>query len=283
MAETAFMTQYRDEFIETFEVHVSLTYQSCTNESVISGNEAVFLVAGSGDANAQTRGVNGRIQGRPNDLSQVTCTLQEWHDKPEITGFNVFASQGNVRDMMQQTTMHVINRKLDDLTITELNTGTVNTGAAVTASHALVAKTKTILGVNKVPLDGRISALITPAFDAYLEQIDAYSSADYVSFRPLDGGENGYANVAKARRWSGVNWIVHPELPGVGTNAEKCFMYHETAIGCAMDVEGMKNAVGYNEEDDYSFARCSAYMGAKLLQNSGVVVMNHDGSAYAAA
>ena len=80
-----------------------------------------------------------------------------------------------------------------------------------------------------------------------------------------------------------VNWIVHPNLPGKGTNAEKCFMYHRSAIGHAAATEGMNTAVGYDDEQDYSYARCSVYMGTQILQNSGVVVMNHDGSAYVAA
>jgi len=39
--------------------------------------------------------------------------------------------------------------------------------------------------------------------------------------------------------------------------------------------------VGYNEEQDYSWARASMFMGAKLLQNTGDVVITSDGSAYA--
>mgnify|MGYP000433409998 CR=1 FL=1 len=284
MAESAFQTQYRQEMIATFEVGVSLAYQSTTHEAVVSGNTATFLVAGSGGATAVTRGVNGQIPGRPNDLTQVSCTLAEWHDLPQITGFNICASQGNIRTLMQRTTMEVINRKLDDLIITELNTATNNvnsTGEA--ASIDMIAHAKTILGTNKVPFDQQITSLITPAFEAYLEQIPEYASADYVNLRALDGNNgNEFANSMKARNWMGVNWIVHPELPGVGTASEKCFMYHKSAIGCAMDTEGMKCPVGYEEEQDYSWSRCTAYTGSKLLQNSGVVVMTHDGSGYAA-
>ena len=284
MAETAFQTQYRQEMIATFEVGVSLAYQSTTHEAVISGNTATFLVAGSGGATAVTRGVNGLIPSRPNDLTQVSCTLAEWHDKPTVTGFNIFASQGNLRSLMQRTTMEVVNRKLDDLIITELNTATndVNsTGEA--ASVDMIAHAQTILGNNNVPFDGQISALITPAFNGYLNQIPEYASADYVMLRTLDNNTNNFANVMKAKRWMDVNWIVHPALPGVATASEKCFMYHKSAIGCAMDTEGMKCPVGYDDEDDYSWSRCTAYTGAKLLQNSGVVVMTHDGSNYVAS
>ena len=73
----------------------------------------------------------------------------------------------------------------------------------------------------------------------------------------------------------------HPNLPGKGTSSEKTFLYHKSAIGQAADTGGLQSPVGYDEEQDYSWARASCYMGAKMLQNTGVVVVTHDGSAYA--
>lgn len=283
MADTAFQTQYRQELISAYEVGECLLGQSVTDEAVIKGNTATFLIAGSGDATAVTRGVNGRIPGRPNDLTQTSCTLEEWHDKPEISGFNMFASQGNISGLMQKTTKDVINRKKDELILAQLATASNTTGTAQQGSHDLVVYAKTILGNNKVAFDGQITAVISPAMNGYLEQVPEYASADFREIKPLEGGNgNSYAGRPKARFWSEVHWIVHPSLTGAGTAAEKCFMFHRDAIGCAMDVSGMSTYAGYNEEEDYSFARCSGYMGSKLLQNSGVVVINHDGSEYAA-
>ena len=51
------------------------------------------------------------------------------------------------------------------------------------------------------------------------------------------------------------------------------------AIGHAINKSGIETYVDYNGEHDFSYARCSAYMAAKLLQNSGIVKMVHDGSA----
>ena len=282
MADTAFQTMYRQEAIASFEQHQSLLRDSVTTEAQIKGNAAVFLVAGSGDADAVTRGVDGMIPARADDLTQNTCTLSEWHDLVRKSGFNIFASQGNQREIMQRTTMGVINRKIDNQIFTELNTGTQDTGTTQTASLSLALRAKTILGNNKVPFDGSIWSAITPAFEAYLLQVAEFGSADYVTRKPVDSAETAYKDQPGFYRWLGINWVVHPELPGIGTTAEKCFMYHKSAIGHAADKNGMQTPVGYNDEQDYSFARASLYMGAKLLQNSGIVVMNHDGSAYVA-
>lgn len=280
MSDTAFQKQYRQEVINGFEVNQSLLRDSVTTEAVIKGNSAEFLVADSGGAEAVTRGVNGLIPGRADNNVQNTATLVEWHDKPIKTGFNIFASQGNQRAIMQRTSMGVINRKIDQDIITELSTATVTTGSAAVGSLAMVMKAKTKLQNAKVPLDGRISALISPAFEAYLEQIAAFSSSDYVDVKPMQTG-GGWADKVKVRQWLGIKWIVHPELPGVGTSSETCFMYHQSALGHAANTGNMMTAVGYDKEDDYSYCRCSIYMGAALLQNSGVVKMVHDGSAYA--
>jgi hypothetical protein len=75
--------------------------------------------------------------------------------------------------------------------------------------------------------------------------------------------------------------VEHPNLTGKGTSSEQSYMYHQSAIGHAIDTGGMQSVVGYEEEQDYSYARCSAFMGATLLQNAGVVVITADGSAYA--
>lgn len=275
MSDHAFQTQYRNEFIAGFEQTQSLVRNTVTTESQIKGNQAVFLVADSGDATAVTRGLNGLIPARADNLNQYTATLVEWHDLVRKTRFNVFASQGDQRRIMQLTTMGVINRKMDQDIISELNTGTQDTGAAKTADLSLVMRGLTILGNNAVPLDGNISALITPAFHAYLMQTKEFASADYVNGKP-------FTNSLTMYRWAGINFIVHPNLPGKGTNAEKCFLYHKSAIGHAVDTAGLDTPVGYDGEQDYSWARASVFMGSKRLQNSGIVVINHDGSAYVA-
>ena len=279
MADTAFKQMYRDEFIAAFEVRQSVLRKTVTTEAQINGQQATFLVAGSGGATAVTRGVNGLIPARAPDLNQYTATLVEWHDLERRNRFNIYASQGDGRRIMQMNTVGTINRKIDEDIVTELNTATQNTGAAVTGSLQLVLKAKTILRNNKVR--GRLTGLITPAMHAYLMQTSEFGSADYVARKPFEMSPTD--SDFEMFSWAEVDWIVHPELPGAGTNAEKCFMYHKSAIGHACDLNSITTAVGYDEEQDYSFARATTFMGSKLLQSSGVLVINHDGSALVAA
>lgn len=249
---------------------------------MIKGNQATFLVADSGGATATTRGVNGLITARGDNNVQTTATLAEWHDLVRKTNFNIFASQGNQREIMQKTTMAVINRKIDDEIITVLNTATNTTGSTATASLNMAAHAQTILGNNDVPFDGQICALITPAFLGYLMQTKEFASADYVTKQPLDNDGPQWKDAPGYYIWYNIKWIVHPNLPGAGGAAEKCFMYHASAVGHAVDTSGMECPIGYDEEQAYSWCRCTVHMGTALLQNAGVVVMNHDGSAFVA-
>jgi hypothetical protein len=164
--------------------------------------------------------------------------------------------------------------------VNELNTGTVTITAGV-PNVSVFQNSRVKLSNASVPWDSNITLLCQPSFLAYMEQAPEFANAQYVDLRPYAGQDPSWRDKPQAYRWRSTLLIEHPNLPGKGTASEKSFMYHKSAIGHAADTAGMSNMVGYDEEQDYSWARCSMFMGAKLLQNAGVVVITHDGSAYA--
>ena len=283
-SDSAFQIQYRQEWIQAFEQHASLLRDTTTTEAVIKGQQAVFLVIGSGGAAATTRGLNGRIPARSDSNTQNTCTLQEWHDLVRKTSFNIFASQANQRSAMQMTSMAVLNRQIDLLIINQLNTGTVTVGAAGTLPNVSMFQNGRVkLSNAAVPWDSRVTLLCQPSFLAYLEQATEFANAQYVDVKPYAGSDESpsWKDKPMAYRWRNCLIVEHPNLPGKGTTSEKSFLYHKIAVGFAIDTGGLVSKVGYDEEQDYSFARATAFMGAVVLQNTGIVVITHDGSAYA--
>jgi len=275
----SFVTTYRDEHIAAFEQNYSLLRATCVTHAQIKGNSAVFLVSGSGGATAVTRGTNGLIPYGNVSNTQYTCTLTEQHAPFEQTGFNIFATQGDQKRIMQMSSVAVLNRNIDQAIIDELDTATQDTGAYTTASVSMVAKAKVILGVAEVDMtdEDNLFGLITPAFEGYLMQTPEFSNAQYVDVKTFG------SKTRRMRRWYGINWMVHPNLTGVGTSAEKCYMYHRNAIGHAANSKEMDVSVGYDEKQAISWSRASLYHGAKLLQNTGIVQLKHDGSGFAAA
>jgi len=273
MGETAFQTMFRKEFISGFEKRQSLMRRAVTTETEINGNEAVFLVADSGGATAVTRGVNGDIPTRSDNLNQYTATLKEWHDIPERTNFNIYASQGDGRRIMQQTSMAVVNRKIDSDIRSGLSAATVTKTMTQTSKGAFLADTigLSVTLANAFATEDEPYAYITPGFRGNLMQLPEFTSADYINLKPFE-------NVSKSRafNWNGVNWIVDAGLEGTGTASATCYIFARAAIGHACDVENIHTKVGYDDKNDKSWARCSAFMGSKLLQNSGVIKITHD-------
>ena len=276
MAETAFQALYDSELIAGYERNQSVLRQTCTTRGVVKGNTFVFDVVDSGSASAVTRGVNGEIPGRANSQAQVTLQMAEWHDRAEMTGFNIFSSQGDQRAALQRTSMGVINRKVDDLIIAALGDGTQFAGvAAATLDMSLAMRALVILGNGNVPTGNDVVGLISPAAWGYLLQQKEVTSKDYVDTSML-------VSAPKMFRWLGMEWIVHSGLPGNGTSSEEIYVYHKAAIGSGMNTAGIQSPVGYDDKHDMSWARTSFYGGAKLLQNTGVVCIRHDGSGFAA-
>lgn len=280
--DTAFVIQYRDEFTHGFEQNQSVLKAMVNSDAQAKGNQAVFDIVDSGGATAVTRGVNGRIPSRSDNENQVTVTLTEWHDKPIKTGFNIFASQGDGRRKMQETTLAVMNRKIDDDIIGAMSLATnpyVRTGdaagTAYPASLALVEGMIAKLARQDVETDDPTQLLFvaSPSFRAELYQVPQFASRDYVDVKPLVGP------VRRMLTWAGVTWLFSNRIQGVGTAAEKVVLFHRNALGHCVNTGDMQVVAGYNEEDDYSFARSTIFMGSQILQQKGLVFANHDGSA----
>ena len=197
------------------------------------------------------------------------------------TRFNIFQSQGDQRLLMQRTTRKVLNRRLDADVIAQLDTATSNLGAATSFALSVAAKARVTLGENEVPTNeiDKMFAVVSPAVEGYIMQLPEATRIDYVDMKYLVGPAR------RTMRWAGFNWIVHPNLTGVGTASEKCYFYHMDAIGSAFDRavrpdgDGLNIAIGYDDEQDYSYARASSFTGSKLLQQSGIVQFLHDASA----
>jgi hypothetical protein len=270
--------QYREEYVASFEQDYSMLKQGTVRETVRKGNQATFLVSGSGGTGAVTRGSNGQIPFASPSNTQKTITLVEAHGPEEMTGFDVFSNQGPQTQIMRKASQARLHRDIDQKIIDQLDTATQTTGSAVSASLALVIKARTLLGNNEVDLtqEDNMFAAISPAFEGYLMQVAEFASADYVDIKVFAGPAK------RMRRWMGVNWMIHPNLTGNGTSAEKCYMWHRNALGHAANVDEMVVDGDYDRKQQVSWTNATMYHNATVLQNAGIVQMLHDGSALSA-
>ncbi|AVX04233.1 hypothetical protein MXMO3_01707 [Maritalea myrionectae] len=274
MSVEAAVIQYRKEMVAAFAQRQSMLRMATTKEMVIKGNQATFLVAGNATDRAITRGANGNIPYNNPTNSQVTATLEEKHAPYRLTGFNVFASQGDQDKLMRNESVGVINRDVDLTILDALSAGTVTSGTGA-VTLAQLGEVQATLGEAHVPIDDQenMFAVVSPKLMTNLRNLEQFSSADYVEMKPLAGPAK------KVARWYGFNWIVSSLVDGLGTNSETCYFFHRDAIGYAGDVTEDKIFAGYNEEQGFSWSRAEVYHGSKLLQNSGVVKYTHDATA----
>jgi Phage capsid protein len=277
MSVEAAVAQYRQAFVDQFETRVTGFRAASTKEAMSSGLTVTFLVAGSGTDTAVTRGVNGQIPyGNPTN-SQITATLVEKHAPYELTGFNIFASQGDQKAIMRKNSMAVINRDIELTCLAELANATIDTGTTAVASLAMVENAKAYLGNQSVPVEeeDNMFACVTPSFMSNLRRMTEFASHDYVDVKVFNGPTR------KMLRWNGVQWFTSSLISGISTATELCYMWHRDAIGYAVNVGEDKIALGYDEQQDKSWTRATIYHAAKILQNTGIVQLKHDGSASA--
>ena len=279
MPNSAFQTKYRQEMIAGYEQNMSLLRHTVTTDHDPHAEGVVFLVSDTGGARARQRGRDARIPARQQNLNQFTLNLQEYHDLVERGGFNIYASQGDgVRDM-QMSTIKVINRECDINIFGVLGQATNRLGGAATASGnaGLTLTLENLQGAIawlqtqvKDTMGAELCGVISPAMRQRMMTWDEFSSSDYIDDKRFPKQKD------MAFMWNGVKWIVHTNVPDIGTNNAKCYIYAKNAVGHAFNSERFDVRVDYDEKNDSSWARATIYMGSLMLQQTGVIQIPHN-------
>ena len=152
MAVQAAVTKFRQETVAQFEQKKSQLAMATTKEHMISGLSAVFLVSGSAGDTAVTRGANGDIPFGGPQNTQVTVTLKEKHAAKELTGFDVFASQGNQADGLRNMVVNIMRRDQDLVILAALASATQDFGTG-TMDLSTILGAMAILGNADVPTE----------------------------------------------------------------------------------------------------------------------------------
>lgn len=270
---TVTQTKFAMEFTEAYEQKQAWVRGTVTTEGEVNGDTFVFIIESTADV-AVERGANGNIPYANDDQASTSATLREYHHLARKNRFKIFSSSAPQRVSMARRGVVSINNKTDQLLLAQMDTTTYNTngGTASANSIARMIEVIAILDENYVPDDGERYGLLTPRGFAQALKINQFASSDWVADKP-------FMKVTQWRQWGGIKWARHPNLPGKGTNAASCLVYHKYAVGHALNKGDIQTKVGENEEHDYSWARATSYQGAKLLQMGGVVRLKHDDTA----
>lgn len=279
MTVQAAVAVYKTEFVNKFEAGTSDLAHAVKREGMQKGLTFTWDVAGTDGGEVTTRGQNGDISyGSPSN-TQVTATLIEYQAAEALTGFDIFASQGNQSGLLRSNVMKKVKRHQTDVILAEMSNFTQDfptAGATMETAH--ITGALAILGDADVPVEeaDNMFAVISNRQWNYLMQTTEFASGDYVDTKPFNGA------VRKMWRWAGVNFIRSSRISGKGTSAELCYMWHRDAIGYACPMGEERVFAGFDEKQGQDWARCEIFDVAKVLQVTGGIKMSMNGAAIAA-
>ena len=281
---TAPLVIYRQDIIMGFNRREKLLYGSVLNQFQARGYQAVFEVADTNADYAVKRGADGFIPASTFTQAQYTATMEIQFAKDVRTKEDIMGSQGDIERVMTDAAIGKINRSIDKVILDTLNTATQtawNSAPLTTISIDTFAGLKAKLTANRVPSDGNIYAVINPSVEAQLYKLPGFANSLYTGRMPINNADVAWKDKPRMYNWLDINFIVMPDLLGAGTSSETNYFYHKNSIGLAAALDGQGTPTveaGYNQENAYYFVNADFYMGAKVIQDTGIYKFYSDGT-----
>jgi hypothetical protein len=231
----SFISDFQKDVHHVFQREGSMLKPSVYVKDGIIGSTAVFEKLGTGTATTKSR--HGEITPMNATHVQPSVTLVDFYAGDWVDRLDEAKTNIDVRMSYARAGAYALGRKVDEQITTVLDTTSQSTVTlTVTSSAAIQASLITFveaLDSNSVPNDGQRYGVLTPRMYAQAMTVDSFASSDFVGATglPFTDGAPGHR---KFRDWMGVKWCMHPDLPGKGTSTAKCFAYHKSAVGYAI-------------------------------------------------
>lgn len=270
---------WQREFIMDYGQAKSLLPQQCAQTGWLSGTGTVHFTIVQNDQITTTRGANGDIVYRNGNQAEISVDLEECLGAEEIDNFTAFKSSVDQRKIMYARVEGAIERKKDDIILTELDgtpnaidsddmpdLGSGSTGFVLSRQHA--QEITSLFHEMTVGADGSATALITIRAFAYLESQVQISSRDYNDDMPL---VKGY----KPFRWQGILWLPYARgLSGAGTATAKCWLFHNAAVQFK-EAGTLGMIVDFDKKHRKFFCNGQEWAASKRVLDDGVLEFLH--------
>lgn len=284
-APTAPLVIYRNDIILGFNRREKLLYNSVLTQFQARGYQAVFEVADTNSDYAVKRGANGFIPSSTFTQAQYTATMEIQFAKDVRNKEDILGSQGDIERVMSEAAVGKINRSIDKVILDTLDAASQtawSTAPLTSVSIDTFAGLKALLTRAKVPSDGNITCVIQPSVEAQLYKLPGFANSLWTGKMPINMADVAWKDKPRMYTWLDINFIVLPGMTGEGTSSETNYIYHKNSIGLAASLDGQGTPTveaGYNQENAYYFVNADFYMGAKVIQNTGIYKFYSDGTA----
>ncbi len=257
-------------FTKQFEKDVHLAYQQTGSKlknavrfkNNVRGASTVFQKVGKGVATTKTR--HGLVPVMNLDHAPVECALQDFYAGEWVDALDELKTNHDERRVVASAGAYALGRKTDELIISALGGATNAVGVStevLTKDTLLKAFAK--LNEKDVPDDGNRYGIVGPLQWNALLSIEEFSNSDYA------GDNMPFLKGTEARKWLGINWIMHTGLP-LNATARDCFIFHQSAIGHASGCD-VKTDVSWHGDHASHFVNNMLSQGSCLIDNDGVV------------
>ena len=264
-----FVTEFGTDVHLEFDQRGALLRPTVTSKGIIHANDCRFYIMGNGVTQTKTR--NGDIPQQDLDLSYVTATMEDRFWRKDVDELDISKITAELRPVLVQDAAGAFGRYADQQIIDALQAGkgsTVGDGTTGLGRNTALGAIRQLLNTG-MRNDGRIFGIISPNMCSQLMTEEEFASADYNGPDDLPYKRMGM----DVRSWNGVHWIVHPYLPGAQTTDAFGYVYHQSAIGHAVNAEVQ---IRWTEKEAGWgwISKGAMSMGAIAIDSTGIVEIN---------
>lgn len=257
----AFIAQYSNEVKQLWQQTDTRLMDTLRVHKNVVGSTYNFHKMASVVANTKTR--DAEVTALDPTASQVQATLADYYAAIYIDKLDELKTNANLRGEYAKNTVGAINRKVDDVIITELVNATTTTATATGGlTFAKILECLTALNVNDVDPEKRVLVIGAKQISEALA-IQQLTSSDYQSVQAIMNAGVGNA--------LGFKWIMSNRLP-IATQNRTCFAYNGDSIGLAVG-QDVTSEVNYIPERVAYLTNTYVSLGAKIIDNLGIVKM----------
>jgi hypothetical protein len=258
-------------FVKQFEADVHLAYQqmgtklrsTIRSKTGVVGQSTTFQTIGRGTASTKSR--HGIVPVMNLNHQPVECVLQDYYAGDWVDALDELKTNVDERRVVASAGAYALGRKTDELIISAMDGANTYVGDFTTClTKSLILEAVEKLNEKDVPDDGRRFAVVGVHQWNELLGITEFVSADYV------GDNSPFINGFETRKWLGITWILHNDLPLASTTNRSCFIYHASSVGHACGQE-VKTDITWHGERAAHFISNSMSQGAVLIDQDGIV------------
>jgi len=227
--DVAFVKQYESEVHQAYQRMGSMCRGTVRTKNGLTGLTTTFQKVGKGAATTKAR--HGEIPPMNLEHTNVTCTVTDHFAGDYIDKFDELKINHDEREVVTNASAMALGRKTDELILDAAATTTNSEGGTGLISLKRILAALEILRRNDVPFDGQLYGWLTPKAEAeLLNSTPQFTNSDWIQ-------QNQFDSPYKVRDWLNVKWMTHSGLPGVGTAAAQCMIWHKPSLGHAIGAE----------------------------------------------